>query len=65
MWLSELYAMFNNGYNVNLQETQLQHEVSMKNELLQKFLQDQELEGYYQLSHRSDEDSRRWVDLLV
>ena len=41
------------------QETQLQHEVSMKNELLQKFLRDQELEEYYQLSHRSDEDSRR------
>ena len=31
----------------------------MKNELLQKFLRDQELEEYYQLSHRSDEDSRR------
>ncbi|XP_078345699.1 uncharacterized protein LOC144631169 isoform X2 [Oculina patagonica] len=39
-------------------ETQLQHEVSMKNELLQKFIKDQELDEYYQLSHRSDEDSR-------
>lgn len=39
-------------------ETQLQHEVSMKNELLQKFLKDQEFEELYRLSHRSDEDSR-------
>ncbi|PFX22213.1 Trafficking kinesin-binding protein 1 [Stylophora pistillata] len=40
------------------QETQLQHEVSMKNELLQKFIKDQEMDEFYQLSHRSDEDSR-------
>lgn len=39
-------------------ETQLQHEVTMKNALLQKFLKDQELEDYYQLTHRSDEESR-------
>lgn len=39
-------------------ETQLQHEVSMKTELLQKFIKDQEMDEFYQLSHRSDEDSR-------
>lgn len=44
-----------------IQETQLQHEVSMKTELLQKFIKDQEMDEFYQLSHRSDEDSRRWV----
>lgn len=36
----------------------------MKNELLQKFIKDQELEEYYQLSHRSDDDSRRLVTLI-
>ena len=45
----------------HVQETQLQHEVSMKTELLQKFIKDQEMDEFYQLSHRSDEDSRRWV----
>ena len=44
-----------------LQETQLQHEVTMKNDLLQKFLRDQELDEYHQWSHRSDEDSRRYL----
>ena len=33
----------------------------MKNALLQKFLKDQELDEYYQLSHRSDEESRRYI----
>ena len=33
----------------------------MKTELLQKFIKDQEMDEFYQLSHRSDEDSRRWV----
>ena len=32
----------------------------MKNALLQKFLKDQELDEYYQLTHRSDEESRRY-----
>lgn len=43
------------------QETQLQHEVTMKNDLLQKFLKDQELDEHYQLTNRSDEESRRSV----
>lgn len=39
-------------------ETQLQHEVTMKNDLLQKFLKDQELDEFYQLTNRLDEESR-------
>lgn len=35
----------------------------MKNALLQKFLKDQELEDYYQLTHRSDEESRRYCSV--
>ena len=33
----------------------------MKNDLLQKFLKDQELDEFYQLTNRSDEESRRSV----
>lgn len=39
-------------------ETQLQHEVTMKNALLEKFLKDQEFDEDYQLTNRSDEESR-------
>ena len=35
----------------------------MKNALLQKFLKDQELEDCYQLTHRSDEESRRYFSV--
>ena len=43
------------------QETQLQHEVTMKNALLEKFLKDQEFDEDYQLTNRSDEESRRYI----
>ena len=48
------------GILILVQETQLQHEVTMKNELLHKFMKDRELEDLYSAPQRTDEDSNSW-----